>query len=78
MAKYNTLTMGCDRCGAEQEIVRSEQHYGWGEIKARQVNGPFRIATADDKQSKDVCPGCLKSLEQWWISGRASKSDQSA
>lgn len=68
MAERSISVMTCDRCFTEEEIRRPERSYEWGRLTASQANGPIHIGGQylDKKDAKDLCPECMKALEQWW------------
>ncbi len=71
MGHQNIHVMTCDRCGKTEEDRTGTACYAWGEIAARQINGPFQIGDLTNRKSRDICPDCRRSLGEWWSKPRS-------
>jgi hypothetical protein len=72
MARSKIEVAICDRCGAREELRTAAAQYPWGQVAARQVNGPFRIGV--ESGPKDICPSCVETLDRWWKEGEQCDS----
>lgn len=68
MAKYTKTVYICDRCLCKTEINETHEEYGWTKFAFIQWNGPYKthIEWPDLRHARDICPNCLKELQNWW------------
>lgn len=72
MAKRSTVTMTCDRCGGSDEILQPHDQWYWGIAAYVQWNGllnTHRSWPTRSEDAKDLCPACMKELDNWWRAG---------
>lgn len=67
MTREHRTFLHCDRCRSSAEVRTADVEYNWGEMWAKQFNGPLKIGSGNHySQVKHICPACMNSLMVWW------------
>lgn len=78
MAQENTIRMICDRCGEKEVLIAyQDKRYLWGQIRVDVREGDYRIGDHDTDlfvDFKDLCPGCVKQVYDWFTRTRKVES----